>query len=47
MQSGSSVVVGGKTNRALVGFQVEMDEVVESVPEYKHQSEQWESENSN
>lgn len=39
MQSGSSVVVGGKTNRALVGFQVEMDEVVESVPEYQHDPE--------
>jgi cytochrome c biogenesis protein len=34
VQRGSTLLVGGKTNRALVGFQVELDGMLESLPEY-------------
>lgn len=33
MQSGNRVIVGGRTNRALVGFELEMNDVIDSMPE--------------
>jgi cytochrome c biogenesis protein len=33
VQEGNSVVVGGKSNRAKFGFQQEMDEMLDLVPE--------------
>lgn len=38
LQRGDKLVVGGTTNRALVGFQVEMDEMIDSLPEYLQES---------
>ena len=33
LQRGSNLIIGGKTNRALVGFQVELDEMIDELPE--------------
>lgn len=33
LQDGSLVYVAGRSNRAVVGFEKELDEVLESVPE--------------
>lgn len=33
VQKGDKLIIGGKTNRALVGFQVELDEIIEGLPE--------------
>lgn len=32
LQRGNKLIVGGKTNRALVGFQVELDELINTLP---------------